>query len=144
MARVSAQTNTLVSQRLLELKPALQQTVVDPDYVTQNYKDLPGDVEVSNCGTKSRQNKGATAKALVLDEQDFWLGVLSHVQVTEPIYKLLHRHDSSAPSIGKIYHGFYTIGEHIKAADVPYNKEALLDAFDARWAYGHVNIIAAA
>ena len=136
-------TNTLVGQRLLELKPALQQTVVDPDYVAQKYQDLPDDVEVSNCGTKSRQNKGGTAKALVLDDVSFWPGVQAHVLVTEPIYKLLRRHDSSAPTVGKIYHGFFTVGEHLKAVDVPY-KEALVDAFDARWAYGHVDIIAAA
>ena len=86
-------TNTLVGQRLLELKPALQQTVVDPDYVAQKYQDLPDDVEVSNCGTKSRQNKGGTAKALVLDDVSFWPGVQAHVLVTEPIYKLLRRHD---------------------------------------------------
>ena len=136
-------TNTLVGKRLLELKTALQQTVVDPDYVAQNYKDLPDDVEVSNCGTQSRENKGGTAKALVLDDVTFWPGVDAHVRVTEPIYKLLRRHDSSAPTVGKVYHGFYTVGEHLKAVDVPY-KEALVDAFDARWAYGHVDIIAAA
>ena len=68
-------TNTLVGKRLLELKTALQQTVVDPDYVAQNYKDLPDDVEVSNCGTQSRENKGGTAKALVLDDVTFWPGV---------------------------------------------------------------------
>lgn len=61
-------TNTLVGKCLLELKPALQQTVVDPDYVAQNYKDLPDDEDTSNCERSVRQNKGGTAKALVLDD----------------------------------------------------------------------------
>lgn len=136
-------TNTLVSQRLMELKSALQQTVVDPEYVAQNYKDLPDHVEVSNCGTSTRENKGGTAKALVLDDTQFWPAVSAHVHVTEPIFKLLRRHDSSAPSIGKIYHSFFMVGEHLKATTVPY-KEALIEAFDERWAYGHVDMIAAA
>ena len=136
-------TNTLVGQRLIELKSALQQTVVDPDYVAQNYKDLPDHVEVSNCGTSTRENKGGTAKALVLDDTRFWPAVSAHVHVTEPIFKLLRRHDSSAPSMGKIYHGFFLVGEHLKASTVPY-KKALIEAFDERWAYGHVDMIAAA
>jgi hypothetical protein len=34
-------TNTFVGERLEKLKGSLQQTVVDPEYVKQNYKDLP-------------------------------------------------------------------------------------------------------
>jgi hypothetical protein len=61
-------TNTLVGERLQEVKAPLQQTVVDPEYVAQKYKDLPDEVEVSNCEARTRQNKGGTAKSLVLDD----------------------------------------------------------------------------
>eukprot|EP00966_Prymnesium_polylepis_P301409 6964033-Prymnesium_polylepis.1 len=113
-------TNTLVGERLQEVKAPLQQTVVDPEYVAQKYKDLPDEVEVSNCEARTRQNKGGTAKSL-----------------------LLRRHDSSAPTIGKVYHGFYSLGEHLKSLSMSY-KPALVKAHEARWLYGHVNIFAAA
>ena len=136
-------TNTMVGQRLLDLRQALQSTVVDEEYVKQKYKDAEDAVEEGNATRVVRQNKGGTAKALVLDEEKFWPEVKQHVNATEPVYNLLRRHDTSGPSLGKVYHGFYTVGEHLTAVDVPY-KEALVDAFDARWAYGHVDIIAAA
>jgi hypothetical protein len=47
-------TNTLVGERLLQLRGCLQGTVVDEQYVKQNYKDAPGDAEEGG--------KGATAK----------------------------------------------------------------------------------
>ena len=136
-------TNTLVGKRLLDVKAALQQTVVDPDYVAQNYKDLPDEEDLSNCEKTTRQNKGGTAKALALDDDGFWPAVKQHVDATEPVYKLLRRHDSSAPSIGKVYHGFYTLGEHFKGLSVDY-KAALVDAHEQRWLYGHCDIVAAA
>ena len=136
-------TNTLVGKRLLDVKAALQQTVVDPDYVAQNYKDLPDEEDLSNCEKTTRQNKGGTAKALALDDDGFWPAVQHHVHATEPVYKLLRRHDSSAPSIGKVYHGFYTLGEHFKGLSVDY-KAALVDAHEQRWLYGHCDIVAAA
>lgn len=68
-------SNTLVGKRLLEVKGALQATVVDTDYVAQNYKDLPDEVEESHCGTSVRQRKGGTAKQLVLDDTGFWTDV---------------------------------------------------------------------
>lgn len=139
-------TNTLVGERLLKLKNALQQTVVDPEYVKQGYKDGPEDMEQSNCETVTRQNKGATAKRLVLDDDEstgFWARVNRHVSATLPIYKLLRRHDSSAPSVGKVYHGFYSLGEHVKQSRVSY-QEKLLDAHESRWCYGHCDFFAAA
>lgn len=42
-------TNTLVGERLLHLRAALQQTVVDPEYTKENYKDKDDDREESNC-----------------------------------------------------------------------------------------------
>lgn len=136
-------THTLVGERLQQLKAPLQATVVDPTYVAQNYKDLPDDHDLSNCETRTRQNKGGTAKALVLDDGGFWKRVDDHVLSTLPIYKLLRRHDSSAPTVGKVYHGFYSVGEHIKATNVSY-KDAMAKAHDERWLYGHNHFFAAA
>lgn len=41
-------TNTFVGERLVELHTCLQETVIDPQYVAQKYKDLPPDQDVSN------------------------------------------------------------------------------------------------
>eukprot|EP00966_Prymnesium_polylepis_P263740 6093272-Prymnesium_polylepis.1 len=57
-------TNTFVGERLLKLKGSLQQTVVDPQYVAQGYKDLPPEQEVGYCGTVVREHKGGAAKKL--------------------------------------------------------------------------------
>ncbi|KAL1512127.1 hypothetical protein AB1Y20_005395 [Prymnesium parvum] len=53
------------------------------------------------------------------------------------MYKLLRRHDSSAPTAGKVYHGFFQLGEYIKeeCKDVPYQKK-LLEIQQERWCYG--------
>lgn len=114
----------------------------------ENYKDTADTAEHGNGMTSTRQNKGATAKALVLNDGDvasggFWSGVEEHVKLTLPIYKLLRRHDSSAPTVGKVYHGFFEVGESIKASNATYREQAS-DKFDARWAYGHVDFFAAA
>eukprot|EP00966_Prymnesium_polylepis_P184421 4274688-Prymnesium_polylepis.1 len=60
-----------------------------------------------------------------------------------PICKLLRRHDSSAPSVGKVYHGWFEVGESIKESDASYAKEAE-SKHEARWAYSHAAIFAAA
>ena len=66
-----------------------------------------------------------------------------------------NRHDSCAPTVGKCYHGWYQLGETLKASpsaaapgadvprEVPY-KEVVNDKFDARWAYSHSSFAAAA
>ena len=76
-------STTSMGERLSELKTQLQQTVVDPAYVAQNYKDLPDDMEITNCATVSRQHKGGTAKKLVLDDdaKGFWNRVSDHVKL---------------------------------------------------------------
>ena len=60
-----------------------------------------------------------------------------------PIFKLLRRHDTSAPTVGKVYHGWFSIGEKIKLSDAPYSKAAE-GKFDERWIYGHSEFAAAA
>lgn len=77
-------TNTLVGERLKKLKAALQQTVVDPAYVKEGYKDKGDDREFSNAEMKIRQNKGGNAKTLVLDDSPagFWDRLGDHVKAT--------------------------------------------------------------
>lgn len=98
-------SNTNVGERLLHLRNCLEQTIVDPEYVKEGYKDLPEDFETSNCGTIAREHKGGTAKRLVLsdDADGFWESVTEHVSATKPMCNLLRRHDSSAPTVGKVY-----------------------------------------
>eukprot|EP00966_Prymnesium_polylepis_P271801 6279502-Prymnesium_polylepis.1 len=138
-------TNSFVGERLIELKGSLQQTVVDPEYVAQNYKDLPADHETSNCATVTREHKGGAAKKLVLDDADggFWQRVASHVKVTMPICKMLRRFDTSAPATGKVYSSWFEVGESIKASNVSYAQEAE-EKHTARWLYAHHAFFAAA
>ena len=77
---------------------------MDSEYAAQGYKDLPDDVEEGNAEQITRSHKGGTAKKLVLDEEPdgFWARVARHVRITLPIFKLLRRHDSSAPTVGKV------------------------------------------
>lgn len=139
-------TNTLVGQRLLDLKQPLQATVVDSEYQALNIRDGPDIVEEGNAERVTRQNKGATAQSLVLDGSNtssFWSRVQTHVQTTLPAFKLLRRHDSSAPTIGKVYHGWFELGTAISHSDASY-KDRFKAKFDDRWAYGHSDFAAAA
>lgn len=121
-------THVLVGKRLMEVKVPLQQTVVDGEYAAQGYKDDADVSEQSNAQTVIRQHKGGTAKKLVLDdaESGFWHRVEEYVHSNLPIFKMLRRHDSSAPTVGKVFHGWFEIGEHIQQSTAPY-KEVMVD-----------------
>lgn len=137
-------THTLVGERLLKLKAALQATVVDAEYVAQKYKDA-GDSEDQRDGKKTvRTNKGATTRNLVIDDDGFWDRVSKHVHLTMPLFKMLRRFDTNAPAIGKVYSSWYEAGEHLKqSAESPYQSVAI-DRHADRWAYGHSDFAAAA
>ena len=137
-------SNTFVGERLEELKACLQATVVDARYVAEKYEDKSWPVrETSNCETVEREHRGATAKKHVLDDSGFWQRVRNHVSVTMPICKLLRRHDSSAPTVGKVYHGWFEMGDSLSESAVPYAEEAV-DKHTARWIYAHSPFFAAA
>ena len=136
-------SNTFVGARLEEVKGCLQQTVVDARYTAEKYEDKGDEREVGNGGTVVREHKGGTAKRLVLDDSGFWLRVRQHVSLTMPICKLLRRHDSSAPSCGKVYHGWFEVGESIAESTVPYAQTAK-EKYDDRWVYSHCPFFAAA
>eukprot|EP00966_Prymnesium_polylepis_P304037 7024283-Prymnesium_polylepis.2 len=137
-------TNSFVGERLLQLKGCLQQTVVDPQYVAQNYKDLPADHETSNCATIVREHRGGMAKKLVLDDADhgFWQRVTLHVQITMPLCKMLRRFDTSAPATGKVYSSWYEVGESFKESSASY-KEEVQGKHATRWVYAHHAFFAA-
>ena len=136
-------SNTFVGARLEEVKGCLQETVVDARYTAEKYEDKGDEREVGNGGTVVREHKGGTAKRLVLDDSGFWLRVRQHVSLTMPICKLLRRHDSSAPSCGKVYHGWFEVGESIAESTVPYAQTAK-EKYDDRWVYSHCPFFAAA
>ena len=136
-------THTLVGERLLELKPALQATVVDASYVAKKYKDAASTEEATGTGKTVRTNKGATTKKLALDDEGYWKRVETHVMTTKPLLKMLRRFDSSAPAVGKVYSSWYEAGEHLKAMDSPY-KAKCVEAHEERWAYGHSDFAACA
>ena len=136
-------THTLVGERLQELKPALQATVVDSSYVSKNYKDAASTEEATGSGKTVRTNKGATTKRHVLDDDGFWSRVETHVKTTRPLYKMLRRFDTSAPAVGKVYSSWFEAGEHLKTTTGPYMKKCV-EAHGERWAYGHSDFAAAA
>lgn len=79
----------------------------------------------------------------MLDDANFWVNVENHVELTKPIYKMLRRHDSSAPTIGKVYSGWYELEQHMKGISTPYTGFALKKHAE-RWLYGHCDLAAAA
>ena len=119
-------TNTWVGERLEELRTCLQQVVVDPDYAAEKFKDLPADVDVVAGAPVAREHRGGTAKLHVLDDTTggFWENVRDHVSLTMPLCKFLRRHDSSAPAVGKVYHGWFEMGDHLQKSQVAYAPEA--------------------
>lgn len=76
-------------------------------------------------------------------ENGFWSGVKQHVQDTQPIFNMLRRHDSSAPTVGKVFQGWFDIGENIKKSTAPY-KEEMQEKHQQRWDYGDVPFFTAA
>lgn len=136
-------TNTLVGERLLELKSSLQTTVVDEEYAAQNYKDKGSTEEETAAGKLVRSNKAGTAKSLILDDAGFWSRVDTHVKTTKPIFKMLRRFDTGSPTIGKLYSSWFELGEHLKTVPSDY-KATATEKHAERWAYGHASIAAAA
>lgn len=138
-------TNTYVGERLLKVKNFLEQTVVDAEYIKEGYKDLPASVEVSNCETITRDNKGGTARKLVLSDEEggFWDTLKTHVKDTLPLCKFLRRHDSSAASVGKVYNGWFEVGKHLEKSEAEY-KDELLEKHAERWDYTDASFFRAA
>ena len=118
---------------------------MDPAFIAENYKDLPPDVQQVNGEKVAREHRGGTAKRLVLDDeaQGFWERIGNHVSLTMPVCKFLRRHDSSAPAVGKVYHGWFEMGHHLETSQVGYAPESASKHAD-RWQYAHGAIFAAA
>lgn len=138
-------THTIVGRRLQELKGPLQSTVVDNEYTRENYADKADEAEHSNAEIKIRQHKGGTARKLVLDDGDggFWDRVAQHVSATTPMYNMLRRHDTSAPTVGKVFYDWFSIGESLKESKAPYADKAM-EKHEQRWDYGDVPFFKAA
>ena len=136
-------THTLVGERLLRLQPALQATVVDKDYAAKKYKDTGNTIEDGGTGRRTYCNKGATCKRLIQDDDGFWARVEKHVNATLPIFKFLRRTDTGSPTLGKLYSGWFELGEFLKGATSDFKKVAV-EKWLERWAYGHRDVAAAA
>ena len=136
-------THTLVGERLLQLQSALTATVCSPDYVAKKYKDTGNTIEEGGSGRRTYCNKGATCKQLIQDEDGFWTRVARHVAATMPIFKFLRRVDTGAPTLGKLYSGWFELGQFLKSALSDFSKVAE-EKWEERWAYGHRDVSAAA
>ena len=138
-------TNTLVGERLMKLKGALQATCTDETYVEKNYVDKTNTEEQTGTGRIVRSNKGGTAGKLCLDNRPvgFWARVAGHVHATLPILKMLRRFDSSAPTLGKLYSSWHELGVHFQSTESDFKKHAL-EKHEERWAYSYTDIAGAA
>lgn len=138
-------TNTLVGARQLELKSSLQASVVSEEYQKMQYKDLPDAIDQGNGVQMIREQKGATVRNLILDDSPngFWHRVKEHVSFTAPVLRLIRRHDSSAPSVGKVYHGWFEVGKSMEDSTATYAARGK-EKFDQRWAYSHCDLFSAA
>lgn len=116
---------------------------MDEDYAKQNYKDKTNTEEETAAGKVVRSNKGATTKALVLDDEGFWNRVAKHVAVTLPIFKMLRRFDTGSPTLGKLYSSWFELGEHLKETESDF-RDIAVEKHAERWAYGHEPLAAAA
>ena len=132
-----------MGERLLKLKPALQATVVDREYVAKKYKDTGNTIEDGGAGRRSYSNKGATTKRLIQDDDGFWVRVEKHVMATLPIFKFLRRMDTGSPTLGKLYSGWFELGEFLEGSVSDF-KQVAKDKWMERWAYGHRDVAAAA
>lgn len=56
---------------------------------------------------------------------------------------MLRRHDSSAPTVGKLYSGWYELVESLKGSNADFASHAI-EKHEQRWAYGHCSLAAAA
>ncbi|KAL1524324.1 hypothetical protein AB1Y20_019224 [Prymnesium parvum] len=94
----------------------------------------------------TREYKGGTAKKFVLDDAEggFWEKVTQHVQATKPILRVLRVHDSTCPTVGKVYNNFFEMGETLKTSTADAYKETMMEHHHQRWEYGSVPLIAAA
>ena len=138
-------SNTLVGERLVKLKGALQATCTDEAYVDKKYVDKSNTEEDSGTGRVVRSNKGGTAGKLCLDNRPsvgFWARCSSHVQATLPMMKMLRRFDSSAPTLGKLYSSWHELGQHFLTTDSDF-KTLALEKHEARWAYSYTDIAGA-
>ena len=81
----------IVAERMLEVKAALQQTVV-----SQEWTDW-----VTGASVKVR-DEAADVKALVLDEKNVWGKLVVMVDIFQPIVKLLRLTDSAVPAASKV------------------------------------------
>ena len=136
-------THTLVGERLQKLQGPLQATVCAPDYVAKKYKDTGNTIEEGGAGRRSYCNKGATCKRLIQDDEGFWVRVSKHVAATLPIFKFLRRVDTGSPTLGKLYSGWFELGEFLKGTMSDF-KEVALNKWSERWAYGHCHAASAA
>ena len=128
-------THTLVGERLLKLEGALQATVCAPDYIAKKYKDTGNTIEDGGTGRRSFSNKGATCKKLVQDDDGFWVRVRKHVTATLPIFKFLRRVDTGSPTLGKLYSGWFELGEWLNSAVSDFKEVAI-----AKWLDGALGL----
>ena len=60
-----------------------------------------------------------------------------------PIFKFLRRTDTGSPTLGKLYSGWFELGEFLKSNASAFQKLAQ-EKWMERWAYGHRDVSAAA
>ena len=81
----------IVAERMIELKEAVQQTVVSSEY--------SGWAAAQSAKVKA---EAAAVKAICLNEDGFWKKEAQLVEIFSPIVKLLRLTDSALPAMSKV------------------------------------------
>jgi Protein of unknown function (DUF 659)/hAT family C-terminal dimerisation region len=123
-------SNFIMIDRLLKVKEALEQSVVDPDW--QAYVTKLRDTRKDRARTLSR-----TVKRLVLDEH-FWERCTNFREMVAPVVYALREFDAKEPCMGKVLHIIRDLEKHVLALRTePFNLDSDLadvaeDEFHAR------------
>ncbi|KAL1527711.1 hypothetical protein AB1Y20_009096 [Prymnesium parvum] len=96
---------------MLRLKADLKYIVDLPEYSAQDYrkKKTPGEDDTNDDADELNGEGGV--KAIILDEEGFWVPLLDALKVMTPISKTLRMCDSDKPVMGKIYDHMFMLSE---------------------------------
>ena len=121
-------TNTIMIERLVELKDNLQEMVASRRYKAWVLK-------------KSYQGLSNPVTDLIKSDS-FWSKCQLYLDVNKPVYELLRLIDGATPVVGKIYYHMFKIQEKIN--DYPNltttQRKELYQPFVSRWAMLHTDL----
>lgn len=126
--------------RILRLKADLQKVVVSAEYGAQTFSAPTTAASTGDDENPDVQRAAAVlgtndpVKAILLDEDNFWVPLIDTLRVMTPVVKLLRLTDGVAPVMGKILPQMEAIRETIANLNMPW-KSKVLSIHNERWVY---------